>query len=353
MKEKSMEIRWINAAKLIAILAVMTDHTHQRVYTNYRIAWASYFAVTVFVFLSGITSFYSCRRHKGEPLLQNFIRRAGKILVPYAAATFLYQIAENRFWNFKVYVDYLLNFNASGPFYFVIFYVQLLAVSPFLYAVIVFINEKLHKWYRWVGFFLSACAVLIVAILCFNYTCIKESFYGGGKYLLGSSYLLIYYFGIIFGGLNIVFPSIKAELISFLTAGIVTVAWYEFTYSDSYRIDSYLPLGSGSNPPGITLIVYGVLVIWLLFSLFSYMEDCKYQWMNRIVDWLYQGGKYSIYIFLYHRLVLDYFLPRVEYRVVLPEGIIKVIIYFGLMIAFPILGKKCYSFIRKGLRLVG
>ena len=53
------QIKWINCAKMVAILAVMTDHTFDVLYTNSKIAMASYFSVSLFIILSGMTSYLS------------------------------------------------------------------------------------------------------------------------------------------------------------------------------------------------------------------------------------------------------------------------------------------------------
>lgn len=40
------EVKWINCAKLVAILAVMTDHTYSLLYTDLGINMLSYFSVS-------------------------------------------------------------------------------------------------------------------------------------------------------------------------------------------------------------------------------------------------------------------------------------------------------------------
>ena len=59
-KEKvgtSRQVAWINGAKLVAILAVLVDHTNGVLYINQEFALASYFSVALFVLLSGMTSY--------------------------------------------------------------------------------------------------------------------------------------------------------------------------------------------------------------------------------------------------------------------------------------------------------
>lgn len=47
-------IHWIDAAKAIAILAVIVDHLHGIVYSSNAIQLCSFFSVTLFVCLGGI-----------------------------------------------------------------------------------------------------------------------------------------------------------------------------------------------------------------------------------------------------------------------------------------------------------
>lgn len=49
-------IQWIDCAKAVAIVAVAVDHSNRVIYTNPAIAKASYFSVTLFILLSGITT---------------------------------------------------------------------------------------------------------------------------------------------------------------------------------------------------------------------------------------------------------------------------------------------------------
>lgn len=62
MKYKS-QIAWLNGAKFVAILAVMVDHTNGVLYSNWSIAYASYFSVSLFIILAGMTSYFSGLHH--------------------------------------------------------------------------------------------------------------------------------------------------------------------------------------------------------------------------------------------------------------------------------------------------
>ena len=72
-------ITWINCAKCVAILAVLVDHTYQRLYDNQDISKLSYFSVSMFILLAGMTTYMSIENH---PMgwMKNFFRLSKKIL---------------------------------------------------------------------------------------------------------------------------------------------------------------------------------------------------------------------------------------------------------------------------------
>ena len=52
-------IKWIDCAKTVAIIGVLIDHNNGLLYTNQVIAKGSYFGVSLFILLAGITAFYT------------------------------------------------------------------------------------------------------------------------------------------------------------------------------------------------------------------------------------------------------------------------------------------------------
>ena len=87
----SQQKDWINVGKFIAISAVIVDHCPALHITPY-IQILSYFSVSLFVLLSGITSYYSCERHYSEGRAKEAFRRLSVVLIPYTVATAFYQI---------------------------------------------------------------------------------------------------------------------------------------------------------------------------------------------------------------------------------------------------------------------
>lgn len=59
MEQEVQRSYWIDAAKLVAILGVLVDHTQNVLYSNHRIADCSYYSVGLFIFLMGVTGYGS------------------------------------------------------------------------------------------------------------------------------------------------------------------------------------------------------------------------------------------------------------------------------------------------------
>lgn len=180
MEKKHM--KWIDAVKGVAILAVVLDHSFGILYTN-RLFWMStYFSVSVFIFMSGITSYYSCERYKNLSIGKQIIRRIGNIFIPYAVATCIYQIRIDKIWDLHDYVGYLLKFNITPPFYFVVFFLQLIIISPYLYRILHI--ELKSKWKTEIIHGIVLMVSVVIAIFSVRYTFVIDV-YGGGKYILG------------------------------------------------------------------------------------------------------------------------------------------------------------------------
>jgi len=293
---------WISIAKLVAIVAVIIDHTNGLLYIDRRISLFSYFSVSLFVFLSGVTSFYSNRRHYNERRIKETVRRVSDLLVPYAIATALYQTYNSRGFDLKTCTSQLLGFNASGSFYFVFFFLQLLIISPFLYDIVVYFNRKK---YPLIWHIISIIVGVVISIFSLKYTFMLPV-HGGGKYIFGATYIVLYYIGMWFASKDL---KITGKIVHILLTGlslILLIAWYLFIYHNNFAIDSKLPFGNGFNPPSVSLGVYGLLMGLFLFLAITLIERFDNVVLQKVVRILSKLGNYSLYIFLYHSLVKVY-----------------------------------------------
>ena len=95
---KKQQIGWINCAKFFAILAVVIDHVKGILYEDEAVQYIFFYSVTVFLFLAGMTAYYSLQNRKPEESPGRWVvRRIGRILVPYLAAVAVYQYVRTGF----------------------------------------------------------------------------------------------------------------------------------------------------------------------------------------------------------------------------------------------------------------
>ncbi|MCM1024943.1 MAG: acyltransferase family protein [Roseburia sp.] len=131
--EKKGRIAWIDALKLLAIFAVFVDHNYWILYSDQTILYLSFFSVTLFVLLSGINSYasYERREKSGEKVLWRNCEgsKFKKVIFPYVIATGCYLLYFNKVLDLRTFVLSVFQFNASPPFYFVLFYIQLTQTS--------------------------------------------------------------------------------------------------------------------------------------------------------------------------------------------------------------------------------
>lgn len=117
---KKERIKWIDCAKAVAIVGVVIDHCNGVLYKSPLIAQASYFAVSLFVILSGISAVYSISNKAIDYKYQ--FKRVENLYLKYAVATFLLLIWYYHFFDLKTYITYLLNFSIEGAYYFLLFF---------------------------------------------------------------------------------------------------------------------------------------------------------------------------------------------------------------------------------------
>lgn len=262
---------WADFAKFLAILAVMIDHTNGVLYSNPKIAYFSYFSVSVFILISGITTYMSFEK-RNVNTWGGIKKRSIGILGPYLVATFIYCIFYYRYFDLQVYLNHVIHFNVSGPLYYVLLYLQLIWIAPLLCNLIRYSGDKS---YRVALFIVEILGVIAVCFLTTNYTNIL-SVYGGGGKLFGGNYLLLFFIGMLLGRLV---PKITFSVKNLIALGIVafglSVTWWNFIATNQLQMDSKIPFGNGFNPPSISLIIYAILVVFTCYMLGNLIETSK------------------------------------------------------------------------------
>lgn len=322
MNDNHKTIKWIDCAKCLAILAVMTDHTNGILYTNQDIAYASYFSVSLFIIIAGMMSFLSNERHNLN-CLQTFWHSSKKMIIGYLLANVIYLVFATKYFDLNLYIQYIFSFNLSSPFYFVLLYLQLMLVSRPLFLIL----KKIPLKSSWLWEIVGGIIILVICSFTTNFTNVLNVYGGGGK-ILGGTYLFLFYIGMLISKHDILNDmSFKRMAILSVIGGILWISWWRFECVNKLTFDSQLPFGAGFNPPSISFGTFGLITLLLSCGIFSLFENFKYtKWISNCFSWI---GKHSLYIFLYHRFFLDFVICKI---VVTNNLFIMRILYFSIMI---------------------
>lgn len=276
---------WIDFLKGLSIFAVVLDHLYGVIYLDPGFHLFTVFSVTLFIFLAGVTSVISIERNK-LPLKEYQIKRIKGVVIPFVVASIIYSVInQNYYFDVNIFLNELILFKASPPFYFVLFYLQLIIVSPILYKLLIKSNIVLRLVSLVAIYFISRCLT--------HYTEVY-GIYGGGGRILGGSYLFVFFLGMLF------FMIYKKY------GDYINRLWIHFIGIVSSAVIIYVLYSTGwlnigwSNPPNKQTIIYTCAVLVLGYSLYMIMHKTK------ILTIFTALGKYSLYIFLYHMLAINF-----------------------------------------------
>lgn len=304
---KKTEI-WINLAKFIAIFAVLVDHSYGLLYHRSSIQFLSVYSVYLFILLMGITNYWSFERNFGnlkKKVLFGILHIGGA----YILATAIYQVTAYHSFDLLRFLTALIYFNASGPFYFVLLYIQLLIAAPFLfYAMKLSYNRYMNSKVKiWTAHIIIGGGVLLTSSLTNRFTNIL-GIYGGGGVLFGGTYLFQLFLGMLIAE-NYRF--LRGGFLGFIVFLGLTICWWRFICLDHFSLDSRLPFGQPGSQASISAVLFALMVAGLVYNLDCIMSSFHFtKKISSIWSWL---GKHTLYIFLYHRYFLDFWLARLEF----------------------------------------
>lgn len=300
--KSTKRIVWLDVAKFFAIFAVMIDHTKGFLYCNNNIANGSYFSVSLFILIVGITSYvsFSDSNKAFRGWVKPFCDKTKGIILAYLLATIVYSIATDKGFVFLNIVNRLVFFNASAPLYYVLLYIGIMLVAYPLYKLIAMCEKSFFGFIKELCIFI---AVIVFSIITTNHSDILGVYGGGGK-LFGGTYLIMFTLGIIFAKhlINKVFSTVT--YIIFLLTGIVGYSlWLTVICSLGHdRIDSLFPFGEGLNPPSISYMLLAIFVLIFVWGFSDLLQ--KNSHLRCVLTPLQFVGQHTLYIFLYHMLFL-------------------------------------------------
>ncbi|MBQ7867086.1 MAG: acyltransferase [Clostridia bacterium] len=337
------QLKWLNCAKFIAILTVMIDHTYMTLYDSKPILYASFVSVSLFILISGMTSYLSNSHHE-ENWFQTFFRGSKKLIAAYCIATLVHQLHFDHRFDLVSYLTHLIHFNISRTHYFVLLYLQLMLTSRFLYMLL----QKCPTGKR--GMLYEALILIAVTLFsawCSNYTNILGVYGGAGK-LFAGTYLVSYFVGMLIMKHSLLEKASTGKCLVLTAAGgAVWFAIWRHMCQTGYDLAHYTPAELGLNPPGLLLTIQTVAVLVLLFGLFTLMDQLRI--LIPITNLFAFIGKHTLYIFLYHDMIYaDYLVP---YLYTDNVWINRIIFLFG-MIAIPLALEWLITQIQKALHTV-
>lgn len=280
--------RWIDFLKSLAMVAVILDHT-SKFHKSGLVQYHTGFAVGLFILVAGINSGMSIEKNCNNRT-QYLMKRTKGIIIPYIVATLTYSIYYDGFkFDLIKFIGKLITFSASGPFYFVFFFLQLIFCSVFIFNIFMKHNK---------GILMDGGILFVIYLLCIylNRCTDMGPFYGGAKYLLGGSYLFLFCLGmVIYKYMNRLLN--KKTSILWLLLTLLCFAIFEI-YQLYYK--------GWSNPPNKYTVFY-ILIIFSIVFIIKNICTLKNKSLDRLVDIINMIGSNSLYVFLYHSLIIQIF----------------------------------------------
>lgn len=280
---KTKNYLWLDLLKGIAMVAVVVDHLFYY-YQNSSVQYHTGFHVSLFILIAGFTSAISIQNRGGVVNSSYILKRISKIFTPYLIATLVYCLYY-QYFNFSIIFKKILTFSVAGPLYFVFFYMQLVAISYFIYKLI---NQQKSK-------ILDIPLLIIFYILSYflNKYKIINSFYGGSGVLFGGTFFFLYVLGFFLKKYENIFSKKKTNIILLI---------FSLIFLTVFEVYNIVPK-SWSNPANNWLILYTLIVFSLVFSL-SQLFLYKFPKLLLPITII---GKNSLSVFLYHTLFINIF----------------------------------------------
>lgn len=308
--------KWIDILRGIAILAVVYTHSFyffpQFINQLFRIH--SLFSVNWFIFLSGfanVLSFSTNSDNIWKKIIKYWKKRFA-IAIPYTLASFSYMVFYN--WNSVAKVDLVsrtFNFSSHQQFYFIQVILQLYLIFPFLFLVL----KKAKSLHLQLIFVLLLGFISLKISTMLTPPWVYQSFFMPRLI----AYLPIFTFAIFF--------FLQYRKINRLA---ILLSIPVFILSEINIIST--------RGGFITFVPNIQSILWSIASLLIAKIFADKITRNLITDILGYLGRRSLFIYLFHFIILE-FLVKTYFA----YSLFLYIIYFNLSIALSIVLEKFYT----------
>lgn len=328
-KEKLFELDYV---RVIACLAVMIVHISAIGVTEYMRGSFPYtvlfivnksvkFTTPIFIFLSGVTSFYSYRK-KELKYFSFLIRRLYKVLVAYFVWCVIYYVAY--VWigyygiDIKFFLKSVLLGTMSYHLYFIIIIVQMYVVGPLFYNVIKKSNKKITILF----------IVAIITFLCAEFI----------RFELSDRIFLKYMFFYMLG----IYVTLEYDkYISWINKNKVLVVLGYVVLGLLYTFVSYYDMV-------ITIF------IWFMFSISSvffvyYVGIILTEKLKKFYSFIKLFGQSSYYIYLMHPLLLTMMILYAENKGILSVTK-RLLLYSTTVIPITIISCMIYTALKNKIK---
>ena len=323
---------WVDIARFIGIIGMMLDHTYTITYQSYGIACISYYALGLYILLSGYNAYQSWS-HKPYGLKKVW-KKCLAMLVPYTVATFIYDWVDDYTFSFEEFLFKWIHFNANMPLYYVFLFIQLIIIGPIL-CYVVRENSGVIRT------ILVLLAVSVIAIPATNCTNIL-SIYGAGGKLFGGTLIIFYTLGMYVAKHRDVIDKLGRKTLILIPIFVICmVRWVLFITQDQLQIEAKSIYHTDLNPAGISTGLYAILLFTIILFMDVLFKTMTLPvWLEKVAEFFAYLGRHTIYFFMYHQLFLYYFhwfLLRSQLYTKLYDNIIfRCIWLYGIMIVGPL-----------------
>ena len=311
----------VQICRAIAIIAVVIIHNCPQEYEGIVIRCFVNFAVALFIFLSGYLT-----KLNNNNIKDFYKKRLLRVFIPYCIWSVLYTIASN------IWVNFIFNFitgQCCGIYYFIIVYIQLTILVPWI--------SKLIKSKYWkLGFMITPIFIFIEYIFFLSNKQITSPYNG----LFFGVWFIFFYLGMCIRNGNIrISLNYKKLYYLFIVGYIIQLiegtVWYAY----------------GNYSMATTQLKFSAILCSIIISIIAYLWIIKETEIsyNKIDNIFIMIGNYSFGIYLTH-IALMAVLDKTVYKfidIIFPFNIILIILIevIGISLMVKFCGKKVCKYL--------
>ncbi len=327
---------WIDCLRAMAIILVIQNHLpiEERIFTSQFFACS----VPLFVIAGGVTSAITLRDRGTQMSYKEYlVDKVKKVILPYIVATCAYSLYTRGYIDVSGLFVELVCFGAGskGHMYYLVFYIQLLLIAPFLVRLYG-IKEK---------------SISVIILLCsaigayfFRVYTYWGSFPLASKYLFGGSSFFLFNLGIFF--------CFNIHIFEKLLVKVFTIAMSLFAIV--FMVDMGWDVEWWSNPANTKLIICSLCILLMIYNVVTLVEALfsrlgRSAFLYNILKPLTILGKYSLFIYLWHVLIIDVLNSYIYSKAM---NLVQKLLVFGICAYLPCVIYKSFKVLKNNIKFI-